>query len=52
MNITLIGKIVEVRLSHTVQRALAERTTPLQAEMELLFSCLIRKRMRFGEFGY
>ncbi|BCB27386.1 hypothetical protein SKTS_22720 [Sulfurimicrobium lacus] len=49
MNVTLIGKNVEVRLSRTAQRALAERATPLQAEMELLFSCLIRKRVRFSE---
>jgi hypothetical protein len=49
MNITLAEKNLEIRLTPTAQRALAERATPLVAEMELLFSCLIRKRVRFGE---
>jgi hypothetical protein len=49
MNISLIEKNVEIRLSRSAQRALAERSTPLQAEMELLFSCLIRKRVRFSD---
>jgi hypothetical protein len=49
MNITLVGKTVEIRLSDNASRALAGRSTPLRVEMELLFSCLIRKRVRFGE---
>ena len=51
MNITLAGKNLEIRLSEAAQRALAERTIPLLAEMELLFSCLIRKRVRFSDLN-
>lgn len=47
--ITLADKRIEVRLSRRAERALAARTIPLQAEMELLFSCLIRKRVRFSD---
>jgi hypothetical protein len=49
MNITLHDKSLEVRLTSAAQKALAKRTTPLVAEMELLFSCLLRKRVHFGE---
>lgn len=49
MNISLADKSLEVRLSPSARRALEERNTPLLAEMELLFSCLIRKRVRFSE---
>jgi hypothetical protein len=51
MNITLADKTVEIRLSARATRALAERESPLLAEMELLFSCLIRKRVRFGDLA-
>jgi hypothetical protein len=51
MNITLADKPVEIRLSQAARSALAQRPTPLLAEMELLFSCLIRKRVRFYEQG-
>jgi len=46
---TLEGKAFRVTLSDAAQRALAQRTTPLIAEMELYFSCLIRLRVRFYE---
>jgi hypothetical protein len=49
MNVTLNDKEVHVRLSDSAQRALAGRQTPLLAEMELLFSCLIRKRVLFRD---
>ena len=49
MNITLADKNLNIRLSPAAERALAQRQTPLLAEMELLFSCLIRKRVRFGD---
>lgn len=48
-HITLADKKLEIRLSRTARQALANRASPLLAEMELLFSCLIRKRVRFGE---
>jgi len=49
MHITLHDKSLEVRLTAAALKALAQRTTPLVAEMELLFSCLHRKRVYFGE---
>lgn len=47
--ITLFGKRVDVRWSERAERALAARGTPLLAEMELYFSCLIRKKVRFRD---
>jgi len=49
MHITLHDKTLEIRLSAAAQKALARRATPLVAEMELLFSCLLRKRVYFGD---
>ncbi|MGB9128102.1 MAG: hypothetical protein WCB97_00490 [Thiobacillus sp.] len=49
MNITLHDKSLEIRLTKAAQKALAVRDTPLVAEMELLFSCLLRKRVYFGD---
>lgn len=49
MNITLHDKSLEVRLTSAAQKALALRDRPLVVEMELLFSCLLRKRVHFGE---
>jgi hypothetical protein len=51
MDIDLMGKRLEVRLTPSAQRALEQRKSPLQVELELLFSCLIRKRVRFVEGG-
>ncbi|MGQ9666227.1 MAG: hypothetical protein ACUVWB_02845 [Anaerolineae bacterium] len=48
-HITLSGKTLEIRLSPDAEKALAARATPLLAELELLFSCLIRKRVRFSD---
>ena len=49
LSVTLDGKTVACELSPRADRALAARATPLVAEMELYFSCLIRKRVRFPE---
>ncbi len=49
MNIRLHDKTLEIRLTRAARKALARRDTPLVAEMELLFSCLLRKRVHFGE---
>ena len=38
---------IQVRLTADAERALALHPTPLLVELELLFSCLIRKRVRF-----
>jgi hypothetical protein len=48
MHVTLANKTLEIRLSKKAERALADYPSPLLVEMELLFSCLIRKRVRFG----
>jgi hypothetical protein len=49
LNTMLEDKPFRVTLSEAAQRALAQRSTPLIAEMELYFSCLIRLRVRFYE---
>ena len=49
LNTTLEDKSFRVTLSDAAQRALAQRSTPLIAEMELYFSCLIRLQVRFYE---
>ena len=38
---------LELRLSERASKALALRPDPLEVEMELFFSCLIRKRVLF-----
>jgi len=48
-SIELFGKSVDVTLSETARNALSRRTKPLAVEMELYFSCLIRKQVRFTD---
>lgn len=48
LRIALQGKQVAVAVSRRAERELANLTAPLVAEMELYFSCLIRKAVRFG----
>lgn len=43
------GKRVRVELTNAAEAALAKRRNILLAEMELYFSCFIRKRVRFTE---
>ncbi len=47
--IDILGKPVNVTLSHAAVKALSGRNKPLIVEMELYFSCLIRKQVRFRE---
>lgn len=49
MNIEVVleGKPLQVYVTRAAEVVLAERTSPLIVEMELYFSCLIRKRVRF-----
>lgn len=47
--IEVFNKKLDVSLSTAAVAALSKRTTPLIAEMELYFSCLIRKKVRFKE---
>jgi hypothetical protein len=49
MHVILHDKILDVSLSRAAERALEQRGRPLVVEMELLFSCLLRKRVHFGE---
>ncbi|MEW6133041.1 MAG: hypothetical protein AB1591_07730 [Pseudomonadota bacterium] len=49
LDAALEGKPFRVILSAAAQRALAARGTPLVAEMELYFSCLIRLQVRFHD---
>jgi len=47
--IELLGKSIDVTLSEAARNALSRRTKPLAVEMELYFSCLIRKQVRFSD---
>jgi len=49
IEITFDGKPMTVQLTPAAEAALRERATPLVAELELYFSCLIRKRVCFHE---
>jgi len=51
MNTTihLHDKVVRVELSATAERALARRSTPLYAEVQLIFGCMIAKRVWFSD---
>ena len=46
--IEILGKPVLVEWSASADKKLQELTEPLSVEMELYFSCLIRKAVRFG----
>lgn len=48
-DITIGGKTVRVTLSQAAEQQLARRQRPLLVEMELYFSCLIRKRVVFRD---
>ena len=48
-SIELLGKPVDVTLTEKARNALSRRTKPLAVEMELYFSCLIRKQVRFSD---
>lgn len=47
MQLDLHGKLLDIRLTPAAEAALAKRASPLVVEMELLFSCLLRKRVLF-----
>jgi hypothetical protein len=48
-SIELLGKYIDVTLSQSARNALSRRTKPIAVEMELYFSCLIRKQVRFSD---
>jgi hypothetical protein len=45
----ILGKTVLIESSDAADRAMASLTAPLKVEMELYFSCLIRKAVRFNQ---
>ncbi|MDH5648852.1 MAG: hypothetical protein OEY67_04285 [Gammaproteobacteria bacterium] len=45
--ININGKSLEIQTSDAADNALAKKSGILVAEMELLFSCLVAKRVRF-----
>jgi len=47
--VEILGRDVRVILSDKASQQLAKRSKPLFAEMELYFSCLIRKKVRFHD---
>ena len=47
--IKIQGKNVTISLSKAAEKALLSRNKALVAEMELYFSCLIRKQVRFKD---
>lgn len=51
MNVTiyLYGKPVRVELNSRAERALAKRADPLFAEVQLIFGCMVAKRVWFRE---
>jgi hypothetical protein len=48
-SVEIDGRTVAIELSKAASKALTARTTPLLVEMELYFSCLIRKQVRFRD---
>jgi hypothetical protein len=50
--IEILGKKVFVEWSASADKQLQELSEPLNVEMELYFSCLIRKAVRFGGDAY
>jgi len=48
-NVEMMGKQILVEISDAAKKQLAKRTTPLFVEMELYFSCLLRKEIRIYE---
>ena len=47
--VTLNGQPVTVEWSRAAARALVERSRPLVLELELLFSCLVKKTVSFSD---
>ena len=47
--VKILDKYVRVEWSKAADKAMSARSTPLSVEMELYFSCLIRKKVRFGD---
>ena len=50
--VEILSKQVQVEWTRAAEAALAKLPAPLAIEMELYFSCLLRKQVRFGEQAY
>lgn len=48
-SVKMMGKNIKVELSKEADRQLGNRSVPLFVEMELYFSCLLRKEIRIRE---
>lgn len=48
-DVTMLGKQIQVEISASAKQQLGKRKSPLFIEMELYFSCLIRKQLRVYE---
>jgi hypothetical protein len=48
-NAEMMGKQIQIEISDSAEKQLLRRSTTLYIEMELYFSCLIRKRVRVYE---
>lgn len=49
LSVPVHGRPVEVRMTPSARRAAASLSSPLLVEMELYFSCLVRKRVLFRD---
>lgn len=45
--VSILNKQVQIEWTHAAEVELAKREVPLSVEMELYFSCLLRKKVRF-----
>jgi len=48
-NIEMMGKQIKLEISTKAEHELAARAKPLSVEMELYFSCLLRKQVRITD---
>ena len=47
--VTMNGRALRVELTAAARQALAQRTAPLYVELELYFSCLVKKFVHFRD---
>lgn len=50
-SIEMMGKTIQVDISRSAEKQLNNRALPLYIEMELYFSCLLRKELRIYEIA-
>ena len=52
INASIEDKNISVHVSERAKRALSSRTTPLHVNMELYFSCFIKKMVKFSDLPF